>query len=37
MDPDFRQLLEMSLKKDPKDRADASALKKCAIFKGVNF
>lgn len=36
-DADFKELLMMSLKKDPKERADTKTLKKCAIFKNINF
>ena len=37
MDVEFKELLIMSLKKDPKERADANTLKKCSLFKGINF
>lgn len=37
MDPEFKELLVLSLKKDPNERADAKRLKKCSIFKTTNF
>jgi serine/threonine protein kinase len=37
MDDEFRELLALSLRKDPKERADAVTLKGCALFKGINF
>ena len=37
MDVEFKELLVMSLNKDPKERADANKLKQCSLFKGINF
>jgi hypothetical protein len=37
MDLEFKELLTLSLKKDPSERVDTKELKKCSLFKSINF
>lgn len=36
-DPKVEELLVMSLKKNPEERATAKMLKLCSLFKSINF